>query len=179
MNLPNKLTIVRICLVPVFVACFYLPFDWWNIVAAAVFVVAYLTDMLDGAYARKHNMVTEFGKLMDPIADKMLSCSALIMLTATGSISPVASIIIVSREFIISGFRLVAVKSGVVIAANILGKLKTVFQFVAISLILLENPIFSLLQIPFDQIVLWASVVLAIWSAADYIIKNVKKINLL
>ena len=177
MNLPNKLTMLRIFLVPVFIACFYIKADFKNYIAAGIFLIAYFTDLLDGAYARKYNLVTEFGKFMDPIADKLLTSSAIIMLTANAMMSPIAAIIIIAREFIISGFRLVAVKSGIVIAASKLGKIKTVTQCIAITLILLKNPLFSLWNIPFDQIMLWFAVLMTIWSAVDYLIKNTKNLN--
>ena len=107
MNLPNKLTITRMVLTPVFVACFYIPVSWSMYLAGALFVIAYLTDMLDGQIARRMNIVTDFGKLMDPIADKILSAAAMIMLTAVGLLSPIATLITISREFVISGFRLI------------------------------------------------------------------------
>lgn len=133
MNLPNKLTLTRIALVPFFIACFYMSTPYKNLIAAVVFTFAYLTDVFDGQIARKHNLITNFGKLMDPIADKLLTCSAFIMLVSFGMLSPIAAIIVISREFIISGFRLVAAGSGNVIAASWLGKTKTVSQFVAID----------------------------------------------
>ena len=177
MNLPNRLTIFRIVLTPVLVCCFYLPLPYWNIIAACVFIVGAVTDMIDGKYARKHNMVTGFGKLMDPIADKLLTSCAFIMMTGFGMISPIACFLILAREFIVSGFRMVATQGGVIIAANWLGKIKTITQCIAIPLLLLKNPIFSAVGIPFDQILLWLSVVFTIWSGADYIIKNRSAVN--
>ncbi|MDO4568438.1 MAG: CDP-diacylglycerol--glycerol-3-phosphate 3-phosphatidyltransferase, partial [Clostridia bacterium] len=138
MNLPNKLTICRILMIPLMIACFYLPRDvvpYWNIIAAVIFILAYLTDILDGYLARKNNLVSNFGKLMDPIADKLLTASALIMLRGEGlmgELEGVAVIVVIAREFIISGIRLVAAADGTVIAASKLGKLKTVTQAVAI-----------------------------------------------
>ena len=172
MNLPNRLTMLRIGMIPLFIACFYLPIQGWNYIAAAIFVLAYLTDMIDGKYARKHNMVTDFGKLMDPIADKLLTMSALVMILFQGWISPLVVIIIVSRELFISGFRLVAASKGNVIAASWLGKVKTVSQFVAITLILLKNPIFGQWGIPLDQIAAYVSAGFTLWSGVDYILKN-------
>lgn len=174
MNLPNKLTILRMVMVPFFIACFYLPFEGWNYIAAGVFIVAYLTDILDGNIARKRNLVTDFGKLMDPIADKLLTSSALIMLTAESEISPIVTIIVIGREFVISGCRLIWAGNGVVVAAGSLGKLKTVTQCVAIALILLRNPLFSLINVRFDLILLYASTAICVWSAVDYILKNRK-----
>ena len=177
MNLPNKLTLIRIAMIPVFIACFYIPYSWWNYCASAIFLIAYITDIIDGNYARKHGIVTDFGKLMDPIADKLLTSSALIMLTGRGMLSPIPAFIIIAREFIISGFRMVSAGKGNIISANWIGKVKTVLQCVALLLIMLVNPIFSALGIPLDKIVLWLSVVLAVWSAGDYIIKNKSALN--
>ena len=174
MNLPNKLTILRIILVPVFVACFFLPVKGAMYIAAAVFVIAYFTDMLDGYIARKYNLITDFGKLMDPMADKLLTAAAMIMLTAYGLCSPISTFLTIARELIISAFRLVSATQGVVIAAGKIGKLKTLTQFIGIVLILLGNPLFNRIGVPFDQIVIWISVVLAVWSCADYIIRNLK-----
>ena len=177
MNIPNKLTILRIILVPVFVACFYLPVEGAMYIAAAVFVVAYFTDMLDGYIARKYNLITDFGKLMDPMADKLLTAAAMIMLTADGLCSPIATFLTIGRELVISAFRLVSATQGVVIAAGKIGKLKTLTQFIGIVLILLGNPLFNRIGVPFDQIVIWISVVLAMWSCTDYIVKNLKALK--
>ncbi len=177
MNLPNKLTILRIILVPVFVACFYLPMQGAMYLAGAVFILAYVTDMLDGYIARKYDLVTDFGKLMDPMADKLLTAAAMIMLTAEGMCSPVATLVTIGRELVISAFRLVSATQGVVIAAGSIGKLKTLTQFIGISLMLLGNPVFGLIGIPMDQIMIWLSVALAVWSCADYIIRNVKALK--
>lgn len=177
MNIPNKLTILRVILVPVFVACFYLPVEGAMYIAAAVFVVAYFTDMLDGYIARKYNLITDFGKLMDPMADKLLTAAAMIMLTAYGLCSPIATFLTIGRELVISAFRLVSATQGVVIAAGKIGKLKTLTQFIGIVLILLGNPLFNRIGVPFDQIVIWISVVLAMWSCTDYIVKNLKALK--
>ena len=177
MNIPNKLTILRIILVPVFVACFYLPVEGAMYIAAAGFVVAYFTDMLDGYIARKYNLITDFGKLMDPMADKLLTAAAMIMLTAYGLCSPIATFLTIGRELVISAFRLVSATQGVVIAAGKIGKLKTLTQFIGIVLILLGNPLFNRIGVPFDQIVIWISVVLAMWSCTDYIVKNLKALK--
>ena len=172
MNLPNKLTVLRMLLVPVFVICFYIvssPFTY--IVAAGVYVLAYLTDILDGHIARKHNLVTSFGKLMDPMADKLLTCSAFIMLSSSALVSPIAVIVIVARELFISGFRLVAVESGNVIAASWLGKIKTISQCVAVVAALVW-PYLWWPHFPLDEIIVWISVGLTLWSGIDYVIKN-------
>ena len=168
MNLPNKLTLLRILMVPFFIASFYLSIGWRDYLAAILFVLAYATDMLDGRIARKRNLITDFGKL-----DKLLSVSALIMLTAMDMLHPVAVILIVTREFFISAFRLVAVEKGVVIAASGLGKAKTVSQFIAITLTLLQAPIRGLLGgFPLDMVIMWISVLLTIISGVDYVVKN-------
>ena len=135
MNLPNKLTIFRVILIPFFV--FFLlsnaAGDMSKWIALAIFIIASLTDMLDGKIARKYNLITDFGKFMDPLADKMLVCSAMIALVGLQKIPSWIVIIIISREFIISGFRLIAADKGVVIAASYWGKFKTVFQMASCS----------------------------------------------
>lgn len=176
MNLPNKLTILRILLVPVFIACFYFSTPYAQLIAAVVFSLAYVTDIMDGRIARKRNIITNFGKLMDPIADKLLTCSAFVMLVSFGLISPIAAIIVIAREFLISGFRLVAAGSGNVIAASWLGKMKTISQCVAIVLVLVW-PALGLMNFRLDLIVLWISVLFTIWSGADYIVKNRASVN--
>ena len=142
MNLANKLTMLRIVLVVPFLACFYLPWQSRMWIAAGIFLVAAVTDIIDGRYARKHGLVTNFGKLMDPIADKLLVCSAFIMLTAFDKLCPFATILFIAREFAVSGFRLVAAADGVVLAASKIGKAKTTLQCIAVVCLLLDNPIF-------------------------------------
>lgn len=172
MNLPNKLTILRMVMIPFFIGCFYLPFRYNMYVAAGVFVLAYATDALDGHLARKNGQVTDFGKLMDPIADKLLSASAFIMLCAMGMMHPVAVIVILSREFLISGLRLVCADKGVVVAASYWGKLKTVSQAVCVVAVMIFYPMgIEALRIVADVIV-WISVALALVSGADYVYKN-------
>ena len=172
MNLPNKLTLLRMLMSPLFVACFYLPVPWWNWAAAFVFVAAFTTDILDGRYARAHNMVTDFGKLMDPMADKVITACALVMMVSFDMLHPVFALIMLVREFVVSGFRLVSAGSGRVIAANWLGKAKTLTQSAAIVLLLLRDPLISWLGFPLDSIVLWISLLFTLWSAWDYIYKN-------
>ncbi|NCB31319.1 MAG: CDP-diacylglycerol--glycerol-3-phosphate 3-phosphatidyltransferase [Clostridia bacterium] len=178
MNLPNKLTLLRIAMVPLLIVCFYLNVSWWSYAAAVIFVLAYFTDMLDGQIARKRNLITDFGKLMDPMADKLLSVSALVMLTAVDMLNPIATIIIVARELFISGFRLVAVEKGVVIAASWMGKVKTVSQFVAITMVLLHDLTLRLVGFPLDMVVMWISVFFTVVSGVDYVIKNKDMISL-
>lgn len=174
MNLPNRLTIFRMLLVPLMVVVFsfeaWLP--GWNYWAAGIFFVADMTDIVDGYIARKRNQITNFGKLMDPIADKLLFCSAFISMTYNGMLNPLLCIIFVGREIIVSGFRLVTAGSGKVIAANWLGKLKSTLQVIAILATLLGNPIFSRWNFPFDFGVMYTAAVFTIWSAVDYILAN-------
>lgn len=172
MNLPNKLTILRVLMVPLFIACFYLPVPWWRFLAAAIFFAADMTDILDGYLARSRNLVTNFGKLMDPMADKLLFCSAFIMLTWLGELSPLLTILFISRELLISAFRLITAASGTVIAANWLGKLKSTWQVIAILDMLLGNPFFERIGFPMDRVLMWTAGVLTVWSMVDYIIKN-------
>jgi CDP-diacylglycerol--glycerol-3-phosphate 3-phosphatidyltransferase len=169
MNLPNALTIMRVLLIPFFIV-FLLNGHWYT--AAGIFIVASATDALDGHIARKKNLVTDFGKLMDPLADKLLVVSALVCLVELGTIAGWMVIVILAREFAITGLRSVAASSGKVIAAGLSGKLKTVAQMVAIILILLKNWPFSYTGIPVDQIMLWIAVALTVYSGAEYMIKN-------
>lgn len=172
MNLPNKLTVLRVIMVPFFV--FFMltgvggAANKW--IALIIFCVASLTDMLDGKIARARNLVTNFGKFMDPLADKLLVCSALICLIALDRIPAWIVIVIISREFIISGFRLIAADNGVVIAASYWGKFKTASQMVTVILLVLniQNTVFTVLGTVF----IYISLVLTVVSLIDYIAKN-------
>jgi CDP-diacylglycerol--glycerol-3-phosphate 3-phosphatidyltransferase len=179
MNLPNRLTIIRMCMVPLFIACFFLDgvLSWWNYLAAGVFFIADMTDVADGYIARKRGLITNFGKLMDPIADKLLFLSAFIMLTAYGMLHPLLCFIFVAREIVIDGFRLVSALGGTVIAANWLGKMKSTLQVLGILWTLLGNPIFRHWNFPVDFGLMCAAAVFTIWSALDYILKNYKAVN--
>ena len=172
MNLPNKLTIFRVILIPFFVFFMLAPYfpDNGKYIAVAIFIIASLTDMLDGKIARKYNLVTNFGKFMDPLADKLLVCSAMICLVATGPLASWIVIIIISREFIISGFRLIAADNGIVIAASYWGKFKTVFQMLMIIVLILDiqNAGFQVLGV----ILTYVALVLTVVSLIDYIVKN-------
>lgn len=173
MNLPNKLTVLRVILIPFFVVSLMIENganQTFRYVAAAIFIIASLTDMLDGKIARKYNLVTNFGKFMDPLADKLLVCSALICLIQLGRLPAWMVIIIVSREFIISGFRLVAAEQGIVIAASYWGKFKTTFQMIAVVLMILNFEALSVVTL----ICTWAALILTIISLVDYIAKNHK-----
>ncbi len=172
MNTPNKLTIARIIMIPFFVAFLMYDItgnaDKW--IALTIFVVASLTDLLDGYLARKYHLVTNFGKFMDPLADKLLVCSALICFTSTGQLPAWITIIIIAREFIISGFRLIAADNGIVIAASYWGKFKTVSQMIMIILMIMniQNVVFQGAITVFVVI----AVALTIISLVDYIMKN-------
>ena len=177
MNLANKLTFLRIIMIPVMAVLYFFSLEY---AAAAVFILAVLTDMLDGRIARSRNMVTDFGKFLDPIADKLLNVTALIMLLWAARrddpwavVLTVCTVIIVAREFTVTGFRIIAATNRVVIAADKWGKIKTVTQDVAIVLLLMGNWPFGLIGIPMDYIVLIASTVLTVISGANYIVKNI------
>lgn len=169
MNLPNKLTMLRIILIPAFIIVLMLGYYY---ISAAIFVIASATDALDGHIARKYNLITNFGKIMDPLADKLLVVSALICLVELGDVAGWMVIVILAREFTITGLRTVAAAQGIVIAAGWSGKVKTVLQMIAVILLLLQNWPFSLIDIPFADIVLWAAVIMTIISGAEYIAKN-------
>ena len=169
MNLPNKLTMFRVVLIPFFVLFMLVPItsvDKW--IALGIFIVASLTDLLDGKIARKYNLVTNFGKFMDPLADKLLVCSALICLVALSKIPAWIVIVIIAREFIISGFRLIASDNGVVIAASYWGKFKTTFQMIMICLMIAD---IQAIQIVTD-VVMWIALILTVVSLVDYLVKN-------
>lgn len=190
MNLPNKLTIFRMVLIVPFVILLLGGFHEWgwftavfggimeyvDYIALAIFIIASLTDLIDGKIARKYNLVTNFGKFMDPLADKLLVCAAMICLVEMGRIPAWVVILIISREFIISGFRLVASDKGVVIAASYWGKFKTTFQMVMVCLMIannsgLPNGIQAGYQL-FTDIVMWIALLLTLISLIDYIWKN-------
>lgn len=169
MNLPNKLTTFRVVLIPFFIFFLMtelLPYSKW--IALALFCIASLTDFFDGYLARKWNMVTNFGKFMDPLADKLLVCSAIIAFTAMGRMPAWIVIVIVAREFIISGFRLIAAEKGVVIAASYWGKFKTASQMFMIILFIIN---IDVLFIP-GQVLMYIALALTVISLIDYIIKN-------
>lgn len=169
MNLPNKLTIFRVILIPFFLVFLLVPgIPAGNWIALGIFIVASLTDLLDGKIARKYNLVTNFGKFMDPLADKLLVCSALICLTGLGRIPSYMVVIIIAREFTISGFRLIAADNGVVIAASYWGKFKTTFQMIAVCLMIANIQALQLLT----TIITWIAVILTVVSLIDYLIKN-------
>lgn len=171
MNLPNKITVFRVFMIPVFLVFMLMP-DIPNgrYIAAGVFIIASLSDFLDGYIARKHHLVTNFGKFMDPLADKLLVCSALICFVELRLLYSWIVIIIISREFIISGFRLIASDNGVVLAASKVAKVKTTLQMImSIMLIInLDYPVINVLE----QVVIYLAVILTVVSLIDYIVKN-------
>lgn len=170
MNLPNKLTVLRVLMIPFFVVFMLTDIggSCGKYISLALFALASLTDLLDGKIARKYNLVTNFGKFMDPLADKLLVCSALICLIELDKIPSWMVIIIIAREFIISGFRLVASDNGVVIAASYFGKFKTTFQMLAVCLMIADLPALHVVT----QVVLWIAVILTVVSLIDYLVKN-------
>lgn len=182
MNLPNKLTVFRVILIVPFVILLlggHAQWGWFHAVfggiadiadyiALGIFIIASLTDMLDGKIARKYNLVTNFGKFMDPLADKLLVCAALICLIELDRVPAWIVIIIISREFIISGFRLIAADNRVVIAANYWGKFKTTFQMIMVCLMIVNLDALTVLT----QIVMWIALALTVISLVDYILQN-------
>ncbi|NLV88081.1 MAG: CDP-diacylglycerol--glycerol-3-phosphate 3-phosphatidyltransferase [Tissierellia bacterium] len=172
MNLANKITIFRIFLVPVFMLVLYSNINYSTYIAALIFIIASLTDTLDGYIARSKNMITNFGKFVDPLADKILVSAALISLVELGKVPGWVVVVIIAREFAISGFRIIAASEGITIAASPLGKIKTITQLLAIILLLLNNFPFYLLNLPIDTILLYISLFFTVVSGIDYIYKN-------
>ncbi|WP_042348824.1 CDP-diacylglycerol--glycerol-3-phosphate 3-phosphatidyltransferase [Bacillus massiliigorillae] len=184
MNLPNKITVSRICLIPVFLIFMLIDFNWGDIsigdysipvahvVGALIFIFASVTDWIDGHLARKYNLVTNLGKFLDPLADKLLVSAALIVLVELGSAPSWIVIVIISREFAVTGLRLILAGTGEVVAANMLGKIKTWTQIIAIAALLLHNLPFEFINFPFATIALWVSMFFTLWSGWDYFAKN-------
>lgn len=184
MNIPNKITISRILLIPIIIILLTVPFDWgtWDIgesslpvshfVAAIIFIFASVTDWVDGYYARKYNLVTNLGKFLDPLADKLLISAALISLVELDLAGAWLVILIISREFAITGLRLVAAGEGIVLAASQMGKLKTWVQIIAASALLLHNFPFSYIGFPFAQVALYAAMIITVISGVEYFMKN-------
>lgn len=173
MNLPNKLTVGRVIAVPFFIAAYMMGY---YLVAFVLFAAASLTDMLDGKIARKYNLVTNFGKIMDPLADKILVYSAFCLMVEDGIVPGWMLIVILAREFAIAGMRTVAASDGLVIAAGMSGKIKTVLQMIAVPVLLLA-PVMQAEQIRLyvytaGQVFLWASLVMTVYSGVEYIWKN-------
>ncbi|WP_010286264.1 CDP-diacylglycerol--glycerol-3-phosphate 3-phosphatidyltransferase [Kurthia massiliensis] len=184
MNLPNKITVSRVVMIPIFVILMVVNFGWGNIellgatmpiehlVGAIVFIIASITDFFDGHLARKYNLVTNMGKFLDPLADKLLVTAAFIILVQWGVAPAWVIIVIVAREFAVTGLRSIGAEQNVIIAASNLGKLKTWSQMVALSFLLLHNIIFEMWNIPFDQIMLYVAFFFTLLSGLDYFWKN-------
>ena len=181
MNLPNRITLFRTILIPVFIFCLLFnmgdstvsiingrPVKLNIFIAALIFIVAAITDFIDGYLARKYNLITNMGKFLDPLADKLLVGSAFIVMVELGLMHSWMVVVVIAREFAVTGLRLLAVEKGEVIPAGMLGKLKTISQLVAIVLILLGNPIFNTWNFELDYIILWISVILTILSGIEY-----------
>ncbi|MBM7650075.1 CDP-diacylglycerol--glycerol-3-phosphate 3-phosphatidyltransferase [Bacillus ectoiniformans] len=184
MNLPNQITVSRIFMIPIFLVIMVVPWNWGDVrflgtdmplahlVGAIIFIIASTTDWIDGYYARKYNLVTNLGKFLDPLADKLLVSAALIVLVEQDLAASWLVIIIISREFAVTGLRLILAGEGEVVAANMLGKIKTWAQIVAISALLLHNAPFESFSIPFADFALWVAVFFTIWSGWDYFYLN-------
>ncbi|WP_050614847.1 CDP-diacylglycerol--glycerol-3-phosphate 3-phosphatidyltransferase [Bacillus testis] len=184
MNIPNKITVSRICLIPIFVIIMLVDFDWGTVsfadvtmpvthlVGALIFIIASVTDWIDGHYARKYNLVTNLGKFLDPLADKLLVSAALIVLVELNYAASWIVIIIISREFAVTGLRLILAGTGEVVAANMLGKIKTWTQIIAVSALLLHNWPFAFINFDFATVALWVSMFFTIWSGWDYFALN-------
>jgi len=183
MNLPNKLTVVRMILTPFYLAAMVFEFPHHYLAALLIFAVASFTDFLDGKIARKHNIVTTFGKLCDPVADKMLTTAALLCFMQLGLCDIWVIMIVLTREFLITSFRLVASAQGVVIAAGIWGKLKTASQMIFSILIMIGIYIQDLVKFDFEifalvsNILLWITAVLAVISGIKYVVDGKKVID--
>lgn len=177
MNLPNKLTIARMCMVPLFMIALLINTPASRIIATVVFALASLTDMLDGQIARKYNMITNFGKLMDPLADKVLTAAAMICLVELGDLAAWIAVVIIFREYLITGLRSVAANENIVIAANIWGKVKTVCQMIALMLLMLKPQIVDLCGINIGLWLMYVAVILTIYSGLDYVLKLNKQIT--
>jgi CDP-diacylglycerol--glycerol-3-phosphate 3-phosphatidyltransferase len=189
LNLANRITIARIFLVPVVIFLLLVRYDFWSVtinhrtttgsemIAAFVFIVVASTDALDGYIARKRRLITNFGKFLDPIADKLLISAVLISLVEMHRLSAWVAIIIISREFAVTGLRLVAAAEGLILAADKLGKWKTATQIVAMVALIINNFPFSFIGFPFDTLAVYAMVILTIASGIDYFVKNKQVID--
>ena len=186
MNLPNKITVSRVLLIPVFMVFMLVDFNLGDVIiagtaiktghliGAAIFIIASITDWLDGYLARKNGLVTNMGKFLDPLADKLLVSAALIILVELGSAPSWIVIIIISREFAVTGLRLILAGEGEVVAAKMLGKIKMNAQIFAIVFLLLNNVFFEAIGVPFGMIMLYIALIFTVWSGFDYFYKNRK-----
>ena len=177
MNLPNKLTIARVCMVPLFMVALMMNTGTSRVVAMVIFALASLTDMLDGKIARKYNLITNFGKLMDPLADKILTAAAMVCLVELGDLAAWIVVIILFREDAITGLRSVAASENIVVAANIWGKVKTVCQMFALMLLMLKPQIMALCGINLGLWLMYVALILTVYSGVDYVWKLNKQIT--
>ena len=177
MNLPNKLTIARMAMVPLFMIALLMNTPASRIIATVIFALASLTDMLDVQIARKYNMVTNFGKLMDPLADKVLTAAAMICLVELGDLAAWIAVVIIFREYLITGLRSVAASENIVVAANIWGKVKTVCQMIALMLLMVKPQVVALCGIDLGLWIMYVAVALTIYSGLDYVLKLNKQIT--
>lgn len=171
MNLANRVTMVRILLVPVFLYFVLENIPYGTYIAAGIFIVAASTDGLDGYLARKRQEITNLGKLLDPLADKLLITAALVSLVESGVLPAWIAIVIISRELAVTGLRAVAAAEGVIVHASVVAKLKTISQIVAIVGLLIDNYPFSLIGFPFTNIAVWLAVALTVWSGLEYFVQ--------
>ena len=171
MNLPNKLTVARVCMVPLFMVALMLNTEVSRVVATVIFALASFTDMLDGKIARKYNLITNFGKLMDPLADKILTAAAMVCLVELGDLAAWIVVIILFREYAITGLRSVAASENIVVAANIWGKVKTVCQMIALMLLMLKPQIVALCGVNLGLILMYVALLLTVYSGVDYVVK--------
>ena len=175
MNLPNRLTLLRVIMVPFFIV-FYL--KGYFLISFVLFVLASLTDLLDGHIARKRNLISNFGKIMDPLADKILVYSAFCLMVENGLVPAWMLIVILVREFAVSGMRTVAASEGIVVAADLSGKIKTVLQMIAVPMLILTGVILSDIWFTLSMAMLWASLIMTVYSGIQYIYKNRKVFSL-
>jgi len=191
LNLPNRITLARIFMIPLMLVFLLFDFEWWShaltlgsyslqvnhLIAAVLFIIAASTDGIDGHIARKRNLVTNLGKLLDPLADKLLVAAALISLVALDKVNGWVVVIIISREFAVTGLREIALLEGSVIAASNWGKAKTITQIIAISALMLNNFPFEWIGFPFADIMIWLATIITVYSGIDYFVKNKHVLN--
>ena len=177
MNLPNKLTVARVCMVPLFMIALLMNTEGSRIVATILFALASLTDMLDGQIARKYHLITNFGKLMDPLADKILTAAAMVCLVELGDLAAWIVVIVLFREYAITGLRSVAASENIVIAAGIWGKVKTVCQMFALMLLMLKPQIVALCGVDLGLLLMYVALILTVYSGVDYVVKLNKQIT--